>query len=359
MCGRLWETTKVERIHFEGVMALRLLEIVLPEDTEKDIDGILEEFQVIQVWSEKSLDKRIFVKLLVPAEKTEYVLDVLEKRFSTREAFRIVLLPVEAAVPRLEEPEPEPLHQEAQASSEEAAQTQIDRISREELYNDIHDVTQLSRVYLAMVVLSSLVAAIGVLRDNVAIIIGAMVIAPLLGPNVALSLATTLGDQELARTALKTAAVGTLIALAVSVCLGIFVPFDTTIHELTSRTEVGIGDIVLALASGTAGALSFTAGLSIALIGVMVAVALLPPVVVFGLLIGAGEIGMAMGALLLSMTNIICVNLSGVATFLVQGVRPLSWWEATSAKKATRKAMMIWGLLLVVLILLVLLSQKR
>jgi uncharacterized hydrophobic protein (TIGR00341 family) len=339
-------------------MALRLLEIVLPEDAEEDIDGILKEFQVIQMWLEKSQDKRIFAKLLVPAEKTEYVLDALEKRFSTRKAFRIVLLPVEAALPRVEVPEPEPSPQDPQTSPEQAAQTKIGRISREELYHDILDVTQFSKVYLVMVVLSSLVAAIGVLRDNVAIIIGAMVIAPLLGPNVALSLATTLGDEKLARTALKTAVVGTLIALALSVCLGVVVPFDTTIHEVISRTEVGIGDIVLALASGTAGALSFTAGLSTALIGVMVAVALLPPVVVFGLLIGAGEIAMAMGALLLTMTNIICVNLSGVATFLVQGVRPLSWWDMASAKKATQKAIMIWGLLLIVLILLVLFSQR-
>jgi uncharacterized hydrophobic protein (TIGR00341 family) len=339
-------------------MALRLLEIVLPEDTEKDIDEILEEFQVVQVWLEKGQDKRIFVKLLVAAEKTEYVLDALEKRFSTREAFRVVLLPVEAALPRFEESEPEPSHQATQTSSDEAVQTQVGRISREELYHDIQDVTQFSRVYLIMVILSSLVAAIGVMRDNVAIIIGAMVIAPLLGPNVALSLATTLGDEKLARTALKTAVVGTLIALTISVCLGVVVPFDTTIHEVTSRTEVGLGDVVLALASGTAGALSFTAGLSTALIGVMVAVALLPPMVVFGLLIGAGEVTMAMGALLLSMTNIICVNLSGVATFLAQGVKPLSWWEAADARKATRKAMMIWGLLLVLLILLVLFSQR-
>lgn len=90
----------------------------------------------------------------------------------------------------------------------------------------------------------------------------------------------------------------------------------------------------------------------------MVAVALLPPLVTFGLLFGAGNISMAMGALLLFITNIVCVNLSGVATFLIQGVRPLSWWEATSAKKATQKAILIWGLLLVVLTLLILFSQR-
>jgi len=139
-----------------------------------------------------------------------------------------------------------------------------------------------------MVVLSSLVAAIGILRDNVAIIIGAMVIAPLLGPNVALSLATTLGDEKLGRTALKTLVVGILVVMAVSVSVGVFVPFDiTTLHEVITRTEVGLGDIALALSSGMAGTLSFTTGLSTTLIGVMVAVALLPPLVTSGLLCGA------------------------------------------------------------------------
>jgi hypothetical protein len=65
-----------------------------------------------------------------------------------------------------------------------------------------------------------------------------------------------------------------------------------------------------------------------------------------------------MGAFLLFMTNIICVNLSGVATFLIQGVRPLSWWDAAKAKKATQKAMLLWGVLLVALILLIVYSQR-
>ena len=64
-------------------MALRLVEIVLPEDTERGVEDILEESQVIQVWTEKSPDKRIFMKLLIPAEKTEALLDVLEKPFSS------------------------------------------------------------------------------------------------------------------------------------------------------------------------------------------------------------------------------------------------------------------------------------
>ena len=338
-------------------MALRLVEIVLPEDTAGDVENILDEFQVTQVWLEKGLHQRIFMKLLIPAEKTEAVLDVFEKRFSSREPFRIILLPVEASIPRPESEE-EAASEQGPASSEEVPEPPIGRISREELYHDIQDVTQFSKVYVVMVILSSVVAAIGILRNNVAIIIGAMVIAPLLGPNVGLSLATTLGDASLGRVAFKTFAGGVLVALGLSMCLGVAIPFDAAIPEIASRTRVGFGDIALALASGTAGTLAFTTGLPSALIGVMVAVALLPPLVTVGLLTGAGEIPMAMGALLLFMTNVICVNLSGVATFLIQGVRPLSWWEAASAKKATRTAILIWALLLGVLVLLILFSQR-
>jgi uncharacterized hydrophobic protein (TIGR00341 family) len=127
--------------------------------------------------------------------------------------------------------------------------------------------------------------------------------------------------------------------------------------EIFSRTEVGLSDIVLALASGAAGALAFTSGLSAALIGVMVAVALLPPLVTLGLLVGAGEFRMALGAMLLFLTNIICVNLAGVATFLFQGIRPLSWWEAAKAKKATYYAIVLWAFLLTVLIIVVLYAK--
>jgi uncharacterized membrane protein len=78
----------------------------------------------------------------------------------------------------------------------------------------------------------------------------------------------------------------------------------------------------------------------------MVAVALLPPLVTFGMLLGAGKLSLARGALLLTAANVICVNLAGVATFVAQGVRPRTWWEADRARRATRNATLVWLLLL-------------
>ena len=173
-----------------------------------------------------------------------------------------------------------------------------------------------SRVYLAMVVLSTIVAAIGLYYNSVAIIIGAMVIAPLLGPNVALSLGTTLGDLSLLRRALLTALAGIATTMALSVIIGVLLQVNPASPEMASRSGVGMGDIAVALASGCAGALAFTTGVSATLIGVMVAVALLPPLVTFGLLLGGGHPALAMGALSLFLVNLICVNLAGVTTFL-------------------------------------------
>jgi uncharacterized membrane protein len=126
--------------------------------------------------------------------------------------------------------------------------------------------------------------------------------------------------------------------------------------EIELRTWVGLGDILLALASGVAAALSVTTAASSALIGVMVAVALMPPLVVAGLLLGAGSLDRAAGAAELLVVNVVCVNLAGVATFWIQKVVPARYWEAARARSATRRAVLVWAGLLVVLIAWVLLK---
>jgi uncharacterized hydrophobic protein (TIGR00341 family) len=235
---------------------------------------------------------------------------------------------------------------------------QVARVSREELYDDVSESIRVSSRYVIMVVLSTVVAAAGMLRNDVAVIIGAMVIAPLLGTNVALSLATTLADLALARRAVLINALGLCVALVISLALGWLLPVSLSSSELAARTSVSISDVGIALAAGVAGALAFTGGTAMATIGVMVAVALLPPWVAAGLLLGAGNWQAASGALLLFGCNVICVNLAGVVTFLVQGLRPTNWREAQQAKWASRIALSIWLGLLGLLVLLIILAER-
>jgi uncharacterized hydrophobic protein (TIGR00341 family) len=335
-------------------MALRLIEMVLQEKDGAKVRELLKEHKVLEHRQVRLPDKEVLVRILLDAERNEAVLDLLEKHYSGEEGNRVVILPVEATLPRAA-PEPEPPAVPGQPLSVEKPPQ---RIGREELYEDIKDAAQCSRVYLAMTALSAVVAAIGLRHNSVTIIIGAMVIAPLLGPNMALALATALGDLPLLRRAILTALAGIGTAIALSVIIGVLVHVDPELSEMVSRTRVGMGDISLALASGCAGALAFTTGVSATLIGVMVAVALLPPLVTFGLLMGNGQPALASGALSLFLMNLICVNLAGVGTFLVQGIHPTIWWEKDRAVKATRIAIVMWVALLAALIGLILLLRK-
>lgn len=333
-------------------MALRLIEMVLHEKVGAEVLELLKEHKVLEHRQVRLPDGEVLIRILLDAEQTEVTLDLLEKWCAGKEDTRIVLLAVEATLPRAE--------QEPAATPEQAefAEKSPGRIGREELYEDIKNAALCSRVYITMVVLSTIVAAIGLQHNNVAIIIGAMVIAPLLGTNMASSLGTTLGDLPLLRRSLLTGLIGFATAMALSMVIGRLMYVDPTVPEVASRTHAGLGDIALALASGSAGALAFTTGVSTTLIGVAVAVAILPPLVVFGMLLGGGHPALAMGALMLFLINLICVNLSGVLTFLVQGIRPTIWRENDRAAKATRTAIVLWLALLAGLIVLILLMRK-
>jgi len=339
-------------------VALRLIEAYIPQVSWEAVEEIVAEKPLLSAWHEESDNGYLHLRILIPYEESSPVLDLLEQRFSHVEGFQMIVLPVEASIPRPEAPEEKPPEEEPAAADAAARAEAGAKVAREELYEDIAETAKPCRTYLLMVALSAIVAGIGILRNNTAIIIGAMVIAPLLGPNVALALATTLADGTLARRALKALGEGILVVLLISVLWGLVMKVDPAMPGMPERIQVGPGDSALALASGCAGVLAFTTGAPATLVGVMVAVALLPPLVTCGLLLGSGHWTAAQGALLVFLTNIICVNLSGIVTFLFQGVRPLTWWETQKAKRATRIAIAIWVLLLLALSGMILLSQN-
>ncbi len=144
-----------------------------------------------------------------------------------------------------------------------------------------------------------------------------------------------------------------------SLALGFALEVNPEVPVLVSRTRVGFGDVAVAIAAGSAGTLAYTTGLPTAIIGVMVAVALLPPLVATGLLAGSGYGSLAVGALVLLVTNVTCVNLAGVVTFLAQRVRPRTWWEAERARKATRFAVASWVTMLAVLAVVIYLFNAQ
>ncbi len=339
-------------------MTTKLLELILPAEKKEHVKELLENKNHLGAWFSALEDEQIVIRILAHKENNQDIIDELTHRFSVTEGFRIIIHSIDATIPR-----PENFEKNEDLTGEKndkntKKEIRYGNVTREELYEKVSTSTTITSEYYVMVILSTIVAVIGVLENSVAIIIGAMVIAPLLGPNTSLSLATTLADIELALKSLKVDIIGISIAIVISFFAGMFAFVDPTLTEIVSRTEVNYGYVILGLAAGGAGALSITTGVSAAIVGVMVAVALLPPLVVFGVLLGAGYINLAFGALLLFLVNIIAINLSGVITFYAQGVRPSNWWDIKEAKKTTTYAMITWVIILLALILLIYISQS-
>ncbi|MBE9079802.1 TIGR00341 family protein [Romeria aff. gracilis LEGE 07310] len=325
-------------------MSLRLVEIRIPESKAKDIKTLIEEKAVMEVWQQRLPGQQLF-RLLLYANQAESVIDELLAQFADDSQFQLILLPVEACIPR--PPLPETAKQSLADDEDTAAKP---RIFREEIYGRVTDDLQFSENQMLMIVLSTAIAAIGILRGNQAVIIGAMVLAPLLKPNMALAVATSLGDVRLAWRTLKEGLTGIFVTLTFSCLVGLLVPVSPNLPEIASRIYVSPADLLLAFASGIAGAVSLTIGERRAIVGVMVSVALLPPVVVLGLLVGAGHWSAAVGTLLLVSVNIICLNLAAVLTLLVQDVRPRQWWAGVRAKQMTNLALAFWLVLLAAIV---------
>ena len=327
----------------------RLIKIILPQQQRREALGILEEREGIRFWQEEAADGQAVISVLTDIGNSESIMDLIERRFSANKDFTLVLLPVQASLPRMKN---EGKDTRQTGIPPDKKEPKLHRISREEMYTELVGNAKSDGTFLLMVALSTIVAGIGLLKNSGPLIIGAMVLAPFLGPNVAAALSSTLADGKLGRSAGKTLFIGVLISLGMSVTMGVLFHPDPLNYEIVSRTKVGIPDIIVALAAGCAGVLAFTTGISSALIGVMVAVALLPPIVTAGLLLGADLPTMALRAFVLFATNIICINLAGVLTFVLKGIGPRTFWEKEKARKSYHIAVLIWSVTLLGLIIL-------
>ena len=316
----------------------RLIEAVIPKNKKEDIEKLCQNSNVLDYWREEVYEDKTIYKILVKTEFSQELIDKLSRKFSKDERFRIILLDIVATVP---------------AAEEKSKKIGRLRISREELYSKVLNFSQINYVYITMVVISTIIAAFGFITQNVAVIIGAMVIAPLLGPNIAISFATVIGDLELEKKSFITFGAGVVISFVLALIIGLFLHVSPDNAQIHQRIYLNISEIIIAVASGAAGVLAFTTGASESLVGVMVAISLLPPVVSSALLLGSGFVFLSVKSFLLFLENFVSLNLAGVAVFIFQGVKPRNWWEEKKAKEHRKKSIFLWGGLLLILILII------
>lgn len=314
---------------------MRLLEIIVQPEQVASLSALLEEDTVVEHWQYAADQGNAVVKILLQDEHAKPLLDALEKK----PVERVVIYPIEGTLPQVTPATP--------PQEEKIRLGKFVSISKEELYHDIATPVSLSVNFILMVILSAFVAGIGILKDNLAIIIGAMVIAPFLGPNMSLAFGTTLGDISIIRKSALTGIAATVIALVISMVWGLTAQ---DLSQVTTDPNIEYRDIVLALICGFAGAVSVVSGQGTTLVGVMVAAALLPPLMRGGLFMGGGAFGHGLNALLIFGANVISLNIAGIVTFYLAGIRPGRWWDKEKAKRQTRKAFIVWTVALLILL---------
>ncbi|WP_028781874.1 TIGR00341 family protein [Thalassobacillus devorans] len=337
-------------------MEMQLVEVYIPNNRFESIYEKLKEFDSQSLWISNESEYRKLVRILVSTKDVEDVLDYLEGVAGVVDDFETMLFPVRAYFSKDTVNKKEETEGNDKEEKEENDELLL-RASRHELISNVEKSSNITLNYTLMIFLSAIVATVGFIKNSEAVVIGAMVIAPMIGPVIAIAFTSILGDYKRLWKAFRASVFGILIIIIISVGLGSMFDAGLKTDQYWDRTEVAIADIFLGIASGAAGALAFLNRLSGNLVGVMVAVALLPPTIALGISLGGALWTNAFGAFVLLMLNISSILLAAVTIFSIAGIRPVRWEEVQKANVSRPLSIVFVVLLVLVLALTILFGQ--
>lgn len=226
--------------------------------------------------------------------------------------------------------------------SEVRAETTVLSDSMQEkqaIRQNIEDNAAFSLPYIIMNSLATVVACYGLLQNSTAVVIGAMIIAMLLGPISGIALALVSGDNGLLRKALLAEVGGMLLVLGIAFCIGKIHQEMPLTNEILARTSPNILDLMIALAGGAAGAYATVSPrVSVGLVGVAIATALVPPLATCSLCLARGENQLAWGGFLLFFANFIAIQFASSVVMYLHGYHKTGRKAITGHLLAKRNA---------------------
>ncbi len=315
---------------------MRLVEITIPTGKRDAVLRTLDEESIEYVLTDETSGREYtgVVSFPLPTEAVEPVLDALRQDAGIDEDAYTVIVDAETVISR---------RFDALQKRYEADEATDNRIARDEIQQRAVELAPDVRVFLVLTVVSAVVATAGVLLDSPAVVVGSMVIAPLIGPAMATSVGTVVADRELFLTGVKLQVIGGLLAVASAAVFATIAKTTnvvppglnvTTIGQVSSRLSPDFLSLAVALGAGIAGALSLSSGVSAALVGVMIAAALVPPTAVIGIGIAWGLPRAVVGSTVLVLVNVLGINLSALAALWYTGYRPSGWFQRRKARSA-------------------------
>jgi len=320
---------------------MRQINIVLPD---RDVNDVLEiakksDLKAAHVRSAGEID---LVIITVPDDMVSTFINKL-KGAGIDKVGTVSILPIHAAL------------------SETEVEKKPAIAPKEEIIDSARKACYLTRGYVFMIVVSAFVATLGLMMNSTAIVIGAMVIAPLLGPSIAASVGTVMGDTALFRKGILSTTLGLLIVIIAAAATAFFVNslqllpplVDISLEDLPSemaeRTTLNILIVGLALASGAAGAYSFAEKKGEILVGVMIAVALVPPASIVGIGIALLDADFIINSGLILAVNVFCINIAATLVFWKLGIKPGGFLEMMFSNRDIKKRLAVTVLILIIL----------
>ncbi len=193
-----------------------------------------------------------------------------------------------------------------------------------DLFISLREDALIQPTYLVLMVLSTMLAAIGLYQSSNAVVIGAMLLAPLMAPIVALAMGLLRHDTKLSKSSMVTILVGILIALTAASLISFLFPHKPITMEMQARLHPSLLDLGVAIVAGVAGAYTKSNKKILqSLAGVSIAVALVPPLAVAGIGLGMGDLSFFAQAFLLFSTNLVGITLAATFTFRLLGYSPV------------------------------------
>ncbi|WP_436346083.1 TIGR00341 family protein [Natronorubrum sp. FCH18a] len=334
---------------------MRLVQLTVPTGKRETIIQTLEERGIDYVLTDEnsSRDYTAVAYFPLPDPAVEPVLDELQDAGVDDDAYTVVI-DAETVVSR---------RFEALREEYENGDVESDRISRQELQAEADSLTPTFAVYAIMTIISAVVATAGLFLDSPAVVVGSMVIAPLIGPALGLSVGSVIDDEELFRNSLRYQLVGIVLAIGAAAVFAWTVRVTNivppgldigSVDEISERLAPDLLSLAIALGAGVAGIISIATGTSVALVGVMIAAALIPPAAAAGIAIAWGQPSAAIGSTALVLVNVLSVNLAGLLTLWWAGYRPENLFSIGETQQRVRRRVI--GLAVIVLVFAVFLG---
>ena len=216
--------------------------------------------------------------------------------------------------------------------------TRVDRQRRLEIFEEVVANSSGSWSFYLMTGLSTAIAAFGLLSNSTAVVIGAMVLAPLMMPILGVAMALTVGDKALLWRAVVAELIGALLAVTMGFVIG-SIPWQLGIgSEILARTQPTIYDILVGLIAGLAGGYALMdERIGTSLPGVAIAVALVPPLAACGICLSQGRLDLGTGAFLLFFANFLSIHIAAAFVFTVFGMHEVRPFEQLTLRRVFRR----------------------